>query len=109
MVKVRPNLKQILASNVAALMKHHQQDPAAAAKHLKMHPYQLKRILAAEHYPRVDTIQRIADRYNVEPYQLLVLNLDPSNLPVVRLFSPEDERLYKALDEARKAPPRGTH
>jgi hypothetical protein len=109
MGKVRLNLKQILAANVAALMKHHKQDPAAAAKYLKMHPYQLKRILAGEHYPRMDTVQRIADSYKLEPYQLLLCNLDPNEQQMARVVSPEEDKYLKALNEARKTIPRGTH
>jgi hypothetical protein len=103
--KGRPNVKLIIAANVAALMKHHKQDAPAAAKHLKMQPFQLKRILAGQHHARVDTLQRIADGYNVEPYQLLMLNLNPKNPQVPRVLTPEEERLYRALEAAMKVLP----
>lgn len=98
-------MKQIIAANVAALMKHHKQDAPTAAKHLKMQPFQLKRILAGQHHARVDTLQRIADGYNVEPYQLLMLNLNPKSPQVPRVLTPEEERLYKVLEDAMKAMP----
>lgn len=98
-------MKQIIAMNVAALMEHNKHDAPAAARHLKMQPFTLKRVLAGKHHTRMDTLERIADGYNVEPYQLLILGLDAKNPQVLRALSPEEERLYKALEEARRALP----
>jgi transcriptional regulator with XRE-family HTH domain len=108
--KGRPNVKQLFAANVKALIKQRDKsDEKKAAARLKMRPFELRRILSGDHYPRLDTVQRFADAYDIEPYQLLVLNLDAENPQVLRFVSPEEEKLYKVLEEAvAKRHPPGT-
>jgi hypothetical protein len=95
-------VKAILAANVQRLIDHHGQSVPDAARHIKMQPFQLKRVIQGAHAVTMDTLQRIADGYGVEPYQLLVLGLDPANPQVLRALSPQEEALYKALEAARQ-------
>lgn len=101
-------MKEIFAANVRALMLRDKQDETAAAKALKMRPFAFRRLLDGEHYPTLKTVQRVAETYDVEPYQLLVLNLNAKNPQVLRVLSPTEEKLYKAFEEARRELPPGT-
>lgn len=99
-------MKQLFATNVKALIKHRDNDDQKkAAARLKMRPFELRRIMSGEHFQRLDTVQRFAEAYGVEPYQLLVLNLNARNPQVLRVLSPTEAKLYKALEDARDALP----
>lgn len=106
--KGRPDVKEIVGANVRALITAREKDFDAACTHLGIKPTQLKRIIKGEHAVTMTTIQRIAAAYDLEPYQLLVPGLDAKNPQVLRAVGPEEERLYRALDEALEAAKKGT-
>ena len=95
-------MKDIVGANVKALMRVKDADFAAACKRLGMKETQLKRVIAGKHGITMSTLQRIAEGYDVQPYQLLVPGLDPKNPQVLRALSQAELNLYKALEEARK-------
>jgi len=104
--KEKPDVKAVIGANVKALVQTRDKDFDAACKRLGMKETQLKRVIAGKHAVTMTTVQRIAESYDVEPYQLLVPGLDAKNPQVLRALSPEEENLYKALEAARKP---GTH
>lgn len=95
-------MKEIVGANVRALVRARDADFDAACKRLGMKETQLKRIVAGKHGITMSTLQRIAEGYDVEPYQLLVPGLDVKNPQVLRVLSQTEERLYKALEDAIK-------
>jgi hypothetical protein len=104
-------VEKILAANVRALMLAHadlntQMKVAEATRRASRGPTidqtTVGRILAAKHKAQLDTVEVLAEVFGVEPYQLLVPGLDAKNPQVLRSLSPAEERLYKALEEARK-------
>lgn len=101
-IKGRPDVKEIVGANVRALLRAKDADFAAACKRLDMKSTQLKRIMAGRHAITMDTLQRLAEGYGVEPYQLLIPDLDPRNPQVLRALSQAELNLYRALEEARR-------
>lgn len=96
-----PPVDKIVADNVRRLMDYHRHDtPSAAARYVNVSQQQMDRILKGQRI-RVDTLERVARGYDLEPYQLLIVGLDPANPQVLRSLSPAEERLYRALEEAR--------
>jgi transcriptional regulator with XRE-family HTH domain len=93
----------VFAMNLEALMHQARKD---GDKHLAT-PEELEeasgvsrsniyRYLAQDNYPALDKIERIARAFRLQPWQLLVPGLDPTNPPVV--FVTEAERqLYESI------------
>ena len=45
----------------------------------------------------LDTLTKLAEAFDLQPWQLLVPGLDPKNLPVLRNLSPQEAELYERL------------
>ena len=88
----------ILAKNIEALMQAScdLRTQAKLGKAAGIDQRTVGRILKAEHSPSMDKVQAIADAFGIMPWQLLVPDLDPKNLPACDLTSVEVE-LYKKL------------
>lgn len=102
-------MEQILAANLGALMKASSDlrtqaavSAAAARAGAKIDQKTVSRILNAQVAVQIDTLQALAAAFGVEPYQMLVPGLNPRNPQVLRVLSPTEERLYKALEDARR-------
>jgi len=95
-------VKDVVGSNVRALVGERHKDLAAACLHLKIKETQLKRIMAGKHAVTMTTVERIAAAYDLAAYQLLVPGLNPKNPQVLRTLGPHEEKLYKVLEEMRK-------
>lgn len=96
-------MEKVVAANAQRLMRHHgHKTQSEAARYLKMSQQQVGRILGGQRV-RVDTLEKFARGYDVEPYQMLIPELDPANPQVLRALSAAEEKLYKALEEARTA------
>lgn len=102
MANSRNNSQKVVAANLAAIIKHRCLTVPAAAAMLRVKPYQLRRLLAASHSPTTRTLDEIAETFDLEPYQLLVPGLDPSDPQILRVLSPVERVIYKALEESRK-------
>jgi transcriptional regulator with XRE-family HTH domain len=108
--KKEPPVQKVIAENVQAMMdvgRNGLRTQAAIADAAKKagHPLDQKsvsRVLKAATAPQADTIEAIARAFDIEPYQLLIPGLDPKNPQVLRSLSPIEERLYRALEEARR-------
>ena len=102
-----PPVEDILAKNLAALMRANKkelgtQGQVAMATGKVIDQTTVGRILKAKHKVQIDTLQALATAFGVEPYQLLIPDLDPKNPQILRALSKAEENLYKALEEARK-------
>jgi len=93
--------QEVVAENLAAILRYRGLGPGDAAKLLKVKPYQVRRLVAGEHAATTRTVDQIAAAFGMEPYQLLVPGLDPANPQILRILSPAEERLYMALQAAR--------
>ena len=49
---------------------------------------------------RIETLDKIAKAYGMQGWQLLVAGMDPSNPPVLRAASKEEQELYDRLRQA---------
>lgn len=96
-------MKAIVGQNVKSLVKARDKDLDAACTRLGIKKTQLKRVITGKHAVTMSTLQRIAIAYDVEPYQLLVPGLDVKNPQVLKVLSLEEQKLYKALEEAMDA------
>lgn len=95
-----PPLEKIVSQNLVELMRHNKhRNPTAAAKATGISQQQIDRILKGQKV-RVDTLENVARAYGLEPYQMLIPGLDPSNPQVLRAVGPAEEALYKAFREA---------
>lgn len=102
-------MQRVIAENIRALMQSGRgglrtQEAVAKAARAAGFPIDQKsisRALNATNALQVNTIQAIAAAFDVEPYQLLIPGLDPRNPQILRTLSPVEERLYKALEDAR--------
>lgn len=81
---------------------HKHESPTVASKAVGISQQQIDRILKGQKV-RVDTLENLARGYGLEPYQMLVPNLDPGNPQVLRLLGPAEEKVYKAMKDAMDA------
>lgn len=96
-----PPVEKVVAENLRKLMDHHQhRTPTAAARHVGISQQQMDRLLSGQRL-RVDTLEKVARGYGLEPYQLLIPGLEPGNPQILKALSQSELRLYKALEEAR--------
>jgi DNA-binding Xre family transcriptional regulator len=89
------SLQETLGKNLAALMRRTPalSSPKKLAARIGTSKSTVERIREGAVACQLDTLQAIAKAFELQPWQLLVPGLDPSNAPMLRH---EDERL-KAL------------
>ena len=97
--------QMVIANNLERILTARALDTAGAAKVMGVTTFQMTRLLSGEHAVTLRTLDRIAAAFGYEPYQLLVPDLNAGNPQILRVLSAAEERLYKALEEARKDPP----
>lgn len=96
-------MEKVVADNLQALMDHHKHaGPSEAARYTRVSQQQIDRVLKGQK-PRVDTVEKLARGYGIEPYQMLIPGLNPANPQILKELSPEEQRLYQALEEALAA------
>ena len=98
----RPDPRYILRDNVLALMRHHfgQENLSRLAREAKIGPGSCTRIKEAATSVGLGVIDKIAARYELDPWQLLVPGFDPRNPPVLQPVSSEERQLYERLIHA---------
>lgn len=50
----------------------------------------------------LDTLERLATAFHVQPWQLLVPNIEPASLPVLQSVNEQERRLYERIRDAVK-------
>jgi len=96
-------LEKIVQENLASLMRYHKhRSPTDAAKEVGVSQQQIDRILKGQKV-RVDTLEKLARGYGLEPYQMMVPGLDVGNPQVLRSLGPQEEAIYAAMKAAVEA------
>ena len=96
-----PGVQEVLWQNCQALMvsRYGKENLTQFAKDTKIGPGSASRIKARKTSVGLDVLSKIADSFDLQPWHLLMPNLDPSNPPVVMLTEAE-QKLYKRLKRA---------
>ena len=94
--------RTILAENIKALMDYRELTQAAVAHASGLTQKQISRIVRQEQEIGIDKLQKLATGFKLIPWQLLVDELDPANIPVLPL-SEEQQVLYKRFIETAAA------
>lgn len=92
-----------LAQNLRVLMDAHpdlDSNPKLGKK-TKLGVSAISRLLNG-HNATLETLDRIAEAFHVQTWQLLMPGLDPKNLPVVQPVSEKERALYERFKEVAK-------
>jgi transcriptional regulator with XRE-family HTH domain len=95
---------KVLGENLARLMAAHpdlNSNPKLAAK-TRLGTGTISRLRNGAVDANMDTLERMARAFQVEPWQLLVPGIDPGNLPTLQPISEQERRLYARIAEAVK-------
>lgn len=97
----QPTIRQVVAANLARLMKATPSlDTNTKLFNRAGIPVAtISRILNGKTACTIDMLDRIAPAFNLEPWQLLVPNLSPSNPQILRTSSDTEEALYTKIRE----------
>jgi len=97
--KQPPKPRDMLAQNLTALMagKIDKESQSALKRRSGVAQSTIGRILKGQVNYRIETVAALAKAFNLEPWQLLVPNLDPGNLPILRAASAQEKALYERL------------
>lgn len=107
--KVEGFYRSVIARNIRELMARKFSDTRdkerAMAKGAGVSLSTVQRILKEEVGATIDTIEALAEVFDVSVYQLMLPALDPDNPQVIREASAEEKRLYRAWHRDRLALP----
>jgi transcriptional regulator with XRE-family HTH domain len=108
MVKIarHENLRAVVAENVRRLKTHLGISQEAIAKEAKVSQSSVGRVLNGSTAADLDTLAGIARALRVSAWQLLVPDIQPDNLPVLRAVSPQEEALYEKMRTMAPSSPR---
>lgn len=98
MTKTIPT-ERILADNLNRLMAERwalDSNPKLSAV-TKLSTSTISRLRNAAAACTLDTLDLLAEAFEIWPWQLLVPNLDPANFPVLRTLSAEEAMMYERL------------
>lgn len=97
------SVSAVLWANVLAVMTKHygKENLTKLARDCKIGPGTASRIKDQETSVGIDTLHKIATKFDLQPWHLLLPGLDVSNPPVISL-SEAEERLYKRLKKAHE-------
>lgn len=91
-------MREILAQNVRMLIEHHYKDrdnrPRALANATGLSLSSVQRVLNAEAGASIDTIEVIANAFDLSTYHLVLPNLDVENPQVVAGASSAERAMY---------------
>lgn len=100
-------MRQAVAQNVRRLIDHHYEEsrnkPKALAEATGLTLSSVQRVLAADVGASIDTIEAIANVFDLAVYQLVLPNLDVENPQVVAGASSAERALYLRLRNAMAA------
>lgn len=97
----RKNILAVVAANVQKCLDSGlgPSSEMGLGKKIKGGQSTIGRILSGENNTRIGTLDRIAEVYGLDVWQLLVPDLGPKNPPVLRSVSPAEDALYERLRE----------
>lgn len=96
--------KNVLWANVQALMRKHygQDNLSQLARDCDIGLGTTTRIKQQKTSVGLDIVERIAERFGVQPWQLLVPGFDPDSPPTLLPVSSQERQLYERLRAAVK-------
>lgn len=86
---------KVLAANLNMLMERHKESNKRLAAVCAVSHATIGRIRNAQHAATLSTLEAIAAHYRLEPWQLLIEDLDPSNPPQLAFPSRAERELYE--------------
>jgi transcriptional regulator with XRE-family HTH domain len=95
---------KVLGDNLRTLMAAHAElgsNPKLAAK-TRLGTGTISRMKNGAVDANLDTLERIAHAFGMEPWQLLVPGLEAKNLPTLQPISEQERKLYARIAEAVK-------
>ena len=97
-------IRAVLSQNLKALLssKSGPTTEIALGKKSGVAQATIGRIKRQEVAATIETVEQIAKAYGLEAWQLLVAGIDPTNPPVLRAASKEEQALYERLKQAAK-------
>ena len=102
MVKPRSQLTALFVKNLAALMRADgalsSQNGLASAS--KVPQSTIGRLLRGEQSPTLDMVERLARAFDLEPWQMLVPELEPSNPPITKQIDDVQRQLFAKFKQA---------
>ncbi len=104
-MNTRPDVQQIIAKNIRALLdaKYNAIDTQTKlATKSGVAQTTISRILSCDVSTSIESMDGIATAFNLEPWQLFVINLDPHHLPILGTLSDKQIALYKKLVQTAK-------
>jgi transcriptional regulator with XRE-family HTH domain len=105
---MQKSLRDVVAANIAKIMDNPTAPltQEAVGKRSGLPQRTVGRLKNGSTAASLTTLGAISKGLGVEPWHLLVPDLDPTNLPVLRVATPEEQRLYQKfeqlLEETRK-------
>jgi transcriptional regulator with XRE-family HTH domain len=96
------HLTTLFRDNLERLMLAHKDlgTQSALAAQAKVGQTSIGRILAKEQSPTLDMVYKISEAFQLEPWQMLISDLDPNNPPITKAV---DERQRALFDRFRQA------
>lgn len=96
---MRIDPKLVLWQNVSALMTHHWsgENLTRLAREAKIGPGTATRIKEMQTSVGLDVVDRVAEVFDLEMWQMLTPGLDPKNPPAARPVSKAERELYDRL------------
>lgn len=94
------SIAQTVANNIRTIVETFHTGKGAqtdAAKRCKMHQRTLGRAMNGEQSASLDTLQAVAEGYGLQPWHLLIPNLDPKNPPAIHQMTEQETQLYARL------------
>jgi transcriptional regulator with XRE-family HTH domain len=90
----RDNLQRMMQANAEIGSQ------AALARASGVRQSNIQRILALEQVPGLDMVARIADAFDLEPWQMLIDDLYPSNPPITKAVDERQKLLFNRFRQA---------
>lgn len=98
MIHTMNTSRKILADNIRAMIVKEGGSINAWAKSKHLQQRQIDRLVKSEHAVSLDTLDEIANALGLMPWQLLVADLDLSNLPKL-VITETEVKLYQRMKE----------
>ena len=97
-------LKSLLWANVSALMVKHygKENLNRLARECSIGLATAQRIKQQQTSVGVEVLEKLAQRFSLEPWQLLVPGFDPNHMPTLSPISAQERALYERLRAALK-------
>ena len=94
--------KEIVAANLRALMTHRQISEMELGARAGVSQSTINRLLKAQVAPNADTLDSVCRFLGIFTWQIMVPNINPSNLPVLREVNDKERAFYEKIKQAAK-------